>query len=278
MVLVDTIAARHAVPLKGTWDVLVPQRVIDTGPDRAAVATTLYALRDGADIHALLLLQRNVLPAVGGWGPPAACDAEATLTVYRSVRDVLCGWARNVSFGSAEHRAQIGEIGQIGLGNNANQFGSPNDSWFWLGVRVSNRSDFLDVQLLLPNRPEIPQANTQEFLADMARSVDASWLSGHLTAVPLPPAAKPAPETPGSWWSGTLSLSAMRTATFRAAVSFKTFLVTVVMGANAATGGAIITILSVTNTGIYLMSDYVWERWRPLTPPPQDFARLVDAP
>jgi uncharacterized membrane protein len=261
--------------------VLVPQQVIDTDADGVAVVVTLYALRDGTNMHALLLTQHNVLPGAGGWGAPTACSGgtiQSSLTVYQSPRDVLCGWARTVSFSSPGRGAQLGVVAQVGLGGDASGFGSRADQWLWLGLRVSNRSDFLDLQLLLPEDPEITKAATEQFLADTAHSMDATWLSGRLAAVPAPPVVKPEPQPALSWWSGTLSTSAMKTMTYRVGVSIKTFLVAGIMAGDAATGGAIITVLNFTSTGLYLVNDYLWETWRPLTPPPQNFAQLVDAP
>ena len=42
-------------------------------------------------------------------------------------------------------------------------------------------------------------------------------------------------------------------------------------------GGALIAVLNVTSTGVYLLNDYIWETFHPLSPSPQDFLRLVDA-
>lgn len=277
--LVETIAERHALPLAGVWEVPMPQQVVDTGADGAAVTATLHALRNGSDIAALLLVQRNVLPSATGWGAPAACDGGTTnpgVTVYRSPRDVLCGWARTVSFSSSPRRAKIGAITAMWLGGDASRFGSRTNTWLWLGLRVSNRSDFLDVQLLVPNNPAIPRATAEQFLADMAHSMDATWLTASLAAVPAPPVAKPPPEPTGPWWSGTLSASAMKTMTYRAGVSIKTFLVASLMAGDAATGGAIIVVLNVTSTTVYLVNDYLWETWYPLAQPAQDFVPLVD--
>ena len=285
--LVDAIAARHALSLTGTWDVLAWRQVIDSGTDHVAVVASLYALRDGGDIRALLLVQRNVLPSASGWGPPSACDgaaAPASLTVYRSPRDVLCGWTRTVSFASPARRARIDDFAATRLGRDASKLNARPEAWLWFGLRVSNRSDFLDIQLLVPNAPALPQPTQAQFLADMAHSMDATWLTASLGAVPAPPVPSPAMATPdaepagGSWWTGTLSASALKTATYRAGVSVKTFLVASLMAGDAATGGAIITVLNFTSTGLYLMNDYLWETWRPLTQPPQDFVRLVEAP
>jgi len=283
LALVDTIAARHALVLSGAWDVLVPERVIDTPAEGVAVTLTLYALRDGDRINALLLTQRNVLPGQAGWGAPAACaQAKATshVSLYQSPRDVLCGWARAVSFAPSADAARMATIAQIGLGSDAERFVTRADRWLWYGIRVSNRSDFLDVQLLLPDRSDLSVVGTEQFLSDMAHSIDATWLSGTLAAVPPPPkpaAAAPEPEPAGYRWGGTLSLSAMKTVTYRIAVTVKTFLIASLMAGNAATGGAIITVLNFTSTSIYMANDYLWETWNPLTPAPQDFVRLVDA-
>ena len=291
--LVDTIAARHALGLSGSWDVLLRRGVIDSGTDDAAVVASLYALREGSDIRALLLVQRDVLPSASGWGAPTACHDAATqpsVTVYQSPRDVLCGWSRTVSFTSATQRASIGAIAATRLGGGTRLFGTPAGSWLWLGLRVSNRSDFLDIQLLVPNQPAIPQAAQEQFLADMAHSMDATWLTASLAAVPAPPASArpdsppagksaPAPGSwwsDGSWWTGGLSASALKTATYRTAISVKTFMVASLMAGDAATGGAIITVLNVTSTSLYLLNDYVWETWNPLTQRSQDFIRLVD--
>jgi uncharacterized membrane protein len=279
--LVDTITARHNLSLTGTWEVLVPQRVIDSDKDDVAVAVTLFALRDGADIHALLLVQRNVLPSASGFGAPATCadGAQQSLTVYRSPRDVLCGWAQTVSFSAPGNRAHMGAVLQAGLADGASDFARRTANWKWIGLRVSNRNDFLDIQLLVPDQPEIPAETTKAFLQDMAHSMNATWLTGALTAVPPPVEAKPVAAAPtGSWWSGTLSQSTMKTMTYRVLVTVKTFLVASFMAGNAATGGAIITVLNFTSTGIYLMNDYIWETWHPLTPPAQNFASLVETP
>jgi uncharacterized membrane protein len=283
---VDTIAARHAVSLTGTWDVLARRQVIDSGMDHVAVVASLYALRDGGDIRALLLVQRNVLPSASGWGAPTACDGAASqpgVTIYRSPRDVLCGWTRDVSFASPARRARLDGFAATRLGRAASGLGARADAWLWLGLRVSNRSDFLDIQLLVPNAPALPRPTQEQFLTDMAHSMDATWLTGSLSAVPAPPITAPtatrqdAAAAGGSWWTGTLSASALKTATYRAAVSVKTFMVASIMSGDAATGGAIITVLNFTSTGLYLMNDYLWETWSPLTQPPQDFIRLVDA-
>ena len=137
--------------------------------------------------------------------------------------------------------------------------------------------------MLVPNAPALPRPTQEQFLTDMAHSMDATWLTGSLSAVPAPPITAPtatrqdAAAAGGSWWTGTLSASALKTATYRAAVSVKTFMVASIMSGDAATGGAIITVLNFTSTGLYLMNDYLWETWSPLTQPPQDFIRLVDA-
>jgi uncharacterized membrane protein len=284
--MVDTIAARHGLALTGTWDVLARRQVIDSGADHVAVVASLHALRDGGDIRALLLVQRNVLPSASGWGAPTACDGAATqdgLTVYRSPRDVLCGWTRDVSFASPSGRARLGGFAATRLGRDAARLGARTGGWLWLGLRVSNRNDFLDVQLLLPNAPALPRPTLAQFLADMAHSMDATWLTGSVSAVPAPPVPSPTAAKPdtqpagGSWWTGGLSASALKTATYRAGVSVKTFLVASIMAGDAATGGAIITVLNFTSTGLYLINDYLWETWSPLNQPPQDFIRLVDA-
>jgi uncharacterized membrane protein len=284
--LVDTIAARHALGLAGTWDVLQRRQVIDA--DGAAVAASLYALRGEHDIRALILVQRNVLPSASGWGSPTACHAAAgqpSLTVYQSPRDVLCGWARAVSFTSPTRRDRLGEMTTTWLGPDITRLGTQSGTWQWLGLRVSNRSDFLDIQLLVRNESAVPRAAQQAFLADMAHSMDATWLTAGLAARPAPPvAARPDPSpketsaatAAGPWWTGGLSASALKTATYRAAVSVKTFIVASVMAGDAATGGAIIVVLNVTSTGIYLLNDYLWETWNPLVQPSQDFVRLVD--
>ncbi len=276
--LIETIAARHGLPLTGIWDVLVPQRVLDAETEGVAVAVTVYALRDSGHLRALLMVQRNVLPGESGWGAPAACnDGDTTqLTVYQSPRDVLCGWARSVSFAPGDHRAQMGPIVRASLSGDTTRLSAATKGWMWFGVRVSNRADFLDVQLLVPNQPPIEAATAQQFLADTAHSINDTWLTGALAATPPPPEAIPAPPVAGGpWWSGALSLAAMKTATYRGLVTVKTYIVTALMGANAVTGGAIVAILNVTSTAIYLGNDYIWETWRPLTPQPQNFASLV---
>src|ERR1700733_4616343 len=97
--LVGTVAARHGLPLGGTWQVVAPERVVLT-PGEVDVAVTLYGLRDTSGLRALLLVPRNVLPGASGWGPPSACAGGGNpllrLDVYHSPRDVLCGWAEEV--------------------------------------------------------------------------------------------------------------------------------------------------------------------------------------
>jgi uncharacterized membrane protein len=148
--------------------------------------------------------------------------------------------------------------------------------WLALGWRVSNRNDFLDLQLLLPSQATVMPATTQAFVEDVAHSLDATWQTGAPTAVPMPPPPPKVAEPEGSLWSGTLSASAMKTATYRVGVSIKTFMVASLMAGDAATGGAIIGILNFTSTGIYLANDYLWETWYPLSPSPQNFVQLVE--
>lgn len=282
--LVDTIASRHDVPLSGSWDIVLPEKVVDAGTGDVPVVVALYALRDAAGLRALLLTQRNVLPGPSGWGPPSLCAAGASqlgVDVYRSPRDVLCGWAEHVSFTGAGNRTHLGSIADLALGEKGGALTGRSERWLLVGLRVSNRQDFLDLQLLLPDQPSVSTDHAKQFMADMEHSIGTTWLADVPTAVPMPPPQaekKPTPAEDGSWWDGTLSLSAMKTMTYRVGVSIKTFAVASVMAGNAATGGAIITVLNVTSTGIYLLNDYVWETLHPLAATPQDFEQLVDRP
>jgi uncharacterized membrane protein len=274
--LVGTVAARHGLPLGGTWQVIAPERVVLT-PGEVDVAVTLYGLRDTSGLRALLLVQRNVLPGASGWGPPSACAGGGNpllrLDVYHSPRDVLCGWAEQIV---STPQARLTPLAYAALGDTAGALAARTDRWVLIGWRVSNRNDFLDLQLLVPDRAG--GDGLRQFVADVAHSLDVTWLSGAPSAVPMPPPPPPAaPEQAGSWWDSTLSTSVMRTATYRVGVSIKTFAVASLMAGNAATGGAIIAVLNVTSTGVYLLNDYIWETFHPLSPSPQDFLRLVDA-
>jgi hypothetical protein len=274
-----------------------------------------YVRNDARGLQAILLVQRNLLPTSLGWGQPSGCASHAGTVIavaYRSTRDMLCGWARPVTFGAPASEAQLAAPVQHALqlrGALPDTIAQPPQpppglasTWLawsatWLGRqteaeaattdtapqfisagwRISDRHDVLDVQLLVrgdaaPSELRLPIL--------VARATHALGERGHYGQPTEPAFAESAPSPRRTAASnlfdgGGATQATAKTFFARTVMSMEAWVIAGIALGSSAAGVTMAAVLDTYTSAVSWANDYVWDRVSPLRPETQDFAQLV---
>jgi hypothetical protein len=298
-----------AVPPRG-WVVLIPAHAMLTTDAAQTMIVSAYVRNDAKGLQSILLVQRNLLPTSLGWGSPSACASQGSTIVaiaYRSVRDMLCGWAHPIAFGAHDSDIWLADLVQHALEARDAlpaamlQSHQPPPRLFshwltwsegWLGKqiatepeatdavpqfvlagwRISDRHDVLDVQLLVRGDVAPSLSRLPLLLARATHTLGETWRDGQPTESAIPDSIVP-PQAAANPFDGDPSQAKSFFArTVRTAGNWT--IAGIALGSSAA-GVTMAAVLDAYSAATSWANDYVWDKVSPLRPETQDFIELA---
>jgi hypothetical protein len=296
------------------WDVLIPGHAIMPSDASQTMIVNAYVRNDAKGLQSILLVQRNLLPTSLGWGQPSACaahDGTVVAVAYRSVRDMLCGWARPVTFGTPGNEIRLADLVQRALqlrGTLPAVIAQPRppqprlvSRWLawsqgWLGKqiaaepeatdtvpqfisagwRISDRHDVLDVQLLVRGDVAPSQLRLPILLARATHAMGEVGRNGQPTESAFPDAVgSPRPASAANLFDGGATQATAKTFFTRTVMSLEAWVVAGIALGSSAAGVTMAAVLDAYASAVFWANDYVWDRVSPLRPETQDFVELV---
>jgi hypothetical protein len=290
------------------WDNLLPEQAKLANDPTHTMILSAYVRSDNQGLRSILLIQTNLLPASVGWGPLAACaphGSDTVATAYRSVRDLLCGWAQPVAFGTQGSDARLADPvlralqarGGLPAAMAQSQQPAPKSVSHWLawsehmfgkstatdpdttdapqwvlaGWRINDRHDVLDVQLLVrgdvaPSQPRVPL-----LLARATHAMGDTWRNGQPTEPAMAGASAPATNL----FDGSTTQPPEKTFLARTAVTLENWAVAGVALGSSAAGMTMAAVQDLYSTAAKSANDYAWDRMSPARAESQDFVELV---
>jgi hypothetical protein len=269
-----------------------------------------YLRNDAKGLQSVLLVQRNLLPTSLGWGSPSACASQGSNIVaiaYRSVRDMLCGWAHPIALGTHDSDIRLADLVQHALQARdalpaamSQQHPPPPRSfghWLtwsegWLGKqiatepettdavpqfvlagwRISDRHDVLDVQLLVRGDVAPSQSRLPLLLARATHKLGETWRDGQPTESAIPDSVDPPQATANPFNGDPSQAKTFFARTVRTAGNWT--IAGIALGSSAA-GVTMAAVLDAYSAATAWANDYVWDKVSPLRPETQDFIVLV---
>jgi hypothetical protein len=296
------------------WDVLIPAHAMMPTDTSQTMIVSAYVRNDTKGLRSILLVQRNLLPTSLGWGQPSGCVSHAGTVVavaYRSARDMLCGWARPVTFGAAASEARLASLVQhaLQLGGRLpadiaqteqppQRFATRWLAWSanWLsrqtegepeatdatpqfvsaGWRISDRHDVLDVQLLVRGDAAPSQIRLPILVARATHALGERGRHGQPTESAFPESAPSPRPTMANLFDGSGATQATAKTFFaRTVMSMEAWVIAGIALGSSAAGVTMAAVLDTYASVVSWANDYVWDRVSPLRPETQDFVQLV---
>jgi hypothetical protein len=290
------------------WDVLLPEHARPAGDAAHTMIVSAYVRSDNAGLRSILLVQTNLLPSSVGWGPLAACASNATTestTAYRSLRDLLCGWAQPVAFATPGSDLRLADpvlralqardalpaamahpsppgpkpaatwsslsSHMFGKSSTAPAAADAAPPWLLAGWRISDRHDVLDIQLLVRGDVAPSETRMPLLLARATHAMGDSWRNGQPTEPAMPGAAARAanPFAVGAAQPPAKSFFA------RTAVTLENWAVAGVALGSSAAGMTVAAVQDAYSAAANSANEYLWDRMSPARPDGQDFLQLV---
>ena len=296
------------------WDLLIPPQAKPASEATQTMILSAYVRRDANGLQAILLVQRNLMPISVGWGPPSACAAHGTAvvaTAYRSVRDLLCGWALPVAFATPDSAATLaGPVRSALLAHDAlpgvmaqprepmpslfhrtlawseswltRHFEEPPEpadtvpQWLLAGWRISDRHDVLDVQLLIRGDTAPSLVRLPLLVARGTRTLGEVWRGSQPGEAPVSGAGPAAAQlSAANLFDGGATQATAKTFFTRTVLTVENWAVAgFALGSNVA-GLTMASVLDVYSAAAFWANDYIWDRVSPLRPATQNFVELV---
>jgi len=289
------------------WDTLLPERATPANDAAHTMIVSAYVRSDSSGLRAILLVQTNLLPGSLGWGPLAACapngTAETTVA-YRSLRDLLCGWAQPAAFATPGSDVRLADAVLRALqardalpdvmaqasppaarssgywsslsshlfGKSAGTAPGRTDAappWLLAGWRISDRHDVLDIQLLIRGDVAPSPTRVPLLLARATHTMGDIWRSGQPTEPAMPAAGRPAKPFAAATQPQAKSFFA------RTAVTLENWAVAGFALGSSATGMTVAAVQDAYSAAANSANEYLWDRISPARPDGQDFLQLV---